>query len=167
MNKKVKVYFDFLCPFCYKGVMNMIELMPEFPELMVDWVPCEAHPRPEKRSLYSDIAAEAFLYIKGHKGDMISFIKAVFRAYYVERKSIDDKEVLLECAKDANVELDRFRASLTRRDYKQDVISNNETIWNIYDAEAVPSFYCRNKQLLSRENRMISKEELRDFLASL
>lgn len=167
MNKKVKVFFDFLCPYCYKGVMNLLELLPEFPQLTIDWEPCEAHPRPEVCRIYSDLASEAFLYIKGHKGDMEAFIKAVFQAHYEEGKAIDDKEVLIECAKDANVEMDRFKASLTRRDYKQDVMSNNNTIWNIYDADAVPSFYCRNKKLLSRENQMISKDDLRDFLASL
>ncbi len=167
MKKKVKVYFDFLCPFCYRGVMDLLDLMPEFPDLMVDWEPCEAHPRPETCNQYSDLASEAFLYIKGHHGDLIPFLKAVYQAHFEEGKRIDDRNLLVELAAETGIEAGRLRSSLVRRDYKQDVMINNNDIWEMYGAEAVPAYYCRNKKLVSRENHLISKEVLRNYLQNL
>ncbi len=167
MHKQVKVFFDFLCPYCYESIMDLIDLIPDFPEITIDWEPCEAHPRPEECSQYSDLASEAFLYIKGHNGNCLPFLKSVYKAYYVDHKRIDDKELLLELAKGSEIDVNRLKASLTRRDYKQDVMDLNNDIWNIHGAEAVPAYYCRNKKLVSKENLLISKEELRTYLASL
>lgn len=165
--KKLKVYFDFLCPYCYEGLMDLFSLMPEFPDIILDFNPCEAHPRPERRDQYSDLAAEAVLYLKGHGGDNVSFITKVYKAWYEDHKRIDERELLVELAKDCGVELARLSASLLRRDYKQDVMANNSDIWDVYCADAVPSYYFRSKTLESKENQMIKKEDLKAYLLSL
>lgn len=167
MNKTLKVYFDFLCPYCYQGICNLIELLPEYPNLKVNWMPCEAHPRPEKASQYSDLAAEAFLYIKGHRGDVLPYIRFLFEAYYEKGLRIDEKDLLALAAKDTGIDEKALKASLIRRDYKQDVMAINEEVWNIHMLEAVPSYHCRNQKLLSKENQMISKSDLKAFLDTL
>ena len=162
--KVVKVYFDFLCPYCYRGILDLIDLIPDYKEIRFDWLPCEAHPRPERRQQYSDLAAEALLYVKGHKGDVITYIQKVFEAAFVQGKRIDDKEILLSLAEGCEVDLNRMKASMLRRDYRQDIMAINSDIWDIYCADAVPSYYNRNHILESKENHLISKEVLKDYL---
>lgn len=167
MKKTLKVYFDFLCPYCYKGVMNLLALLPDYPELKVNWMPCEAHPKPEVCSQYSDIASEAFLYIKGHNGDVIPFIEKVYKSHYEDGQRIDDKDFLADACEMTGVDPKALKASLIRRDYKQDVMSINDEVWNVYMLDAVPSYHCRNKSLRSKENQMISIDELKEFLNCL
>ena len=164
MKKKVKVYFDFLCPYCFKGILDLISLLPAYPDITIDWYPCEAHPRPEKADQYSDLAAEALLYLKGHKGDVISYIRKLYFAAFIEKNRIDDKELLIQLADGCDVDLARMKASMIRRDYRQDVIAINSDIWDVYCAHAVPSYYNRNHMLESRENQLISKEQLKEYL---
>ena len=167
MKKTVKVYFDFLCPYCYQGIQDLISLLPEYPDIHVDWYPCEAHPRPERMSVYSDIACEAFLYLKGHRGDLIPFIQNVYKAVFEDNLRIDDKELLVKLAENCAIETNRLKSSLIRRDYKQDVMAINSDIWDVYCAEAVPSYYNRNNILESKGGQMIDKSSLKNFLAHL
>ena len=39
--KKLEVFFDFNCPYCLKGHMQLMEIMPKHPGLEIVWRPCE------------------------------------------------------------------------------------------------------------------------------
>ena len=46
MSKKIKVFYDYTCPFCYKGIGELQDILPDYKSVEVEWSPCEAHPRP-------------------------------------------------------------------------------------------------------------------------
>ena len=47
MSKKIKVFYDYTCPYCYKGLRELQDILPDYKNVEIDWSPCEAHPRPE------------------------------------------------------------------------------------------------------------------------
>jgi len=66
---KIELFFDYICPYCYKGHANLLDLMPKFPELEMIWRPCEAHPKPEIFAVHSDLAIQGMFFIQEKKGN--------------------------------------------------------------------------------------------------
>lgn len=42
---KLEVFFDYTCPYCYVTLHELNQVLPNYPELSVEWCPCELHPR--------------------------------------------------------------------------------------------------------------------------
>ena len=55
---KLELFFDYICPYCYRGHRMFLELLPLYPGLEVVWRPCESHPRPENTYRHSDMAIQ-------------------------------------------------------------------------------------------------------------
>ncbi|MGC4019847.1 MAG: DsbA family protein [Muricomes sp.] len=53
-KKKVEVFFDYACPFCYVGLKYLTDLLPQYDSIEIEWIAVEAHPRPEPRMDLSD-----------------------------------------------------------------------------------------------------------------
>lgn len=47
MSKKVEVYFDYVCPYCYTGLRMFKILRKEFPDIIPVFKSVEAHPKSE------------------------------------------------------------------------------------------------------------------------
>ena len=60
--RALEVYFDYACPYCYKGHEYLVELLPLHPDIEVVWRPCEAHPRPERYGMHSDLCIQGLFY---------------------------------------------------------------------------------------------------------
>ena len=59
---KLELFFDYICPYCYRGHRMFLELLPLYPGLEVVWRPCESHPRPENTYRHSDMAIQGMRY---------------------------------------------------------------------------------------------------------
>lgn len=53
-KKKVKVFFDYICPFCYVGLKYLEDLLPEYDFIEIEWRAVEAHPKTEPKMDISD-----------------------------------------------------------------------------------------------------------------
>ncbi len=167
MKKTLNVYFDYICPYCYRGITDLMELLPEFPGLSVNWVPCEAHPRPEPAFLHSDLANQAMIAVAEQGGDLLRFHHSVFQAHFVERRRIDDKHVLADMAADCGADRDKVLTALEKGLYRQTALDNNTLVWGKLGFEAVPCYQSDSLLLASREDVMISRKELRGFLEAV
>ena len=163
----MKVYFDFLCPYCYRGVTDLLELMDKYPELDIDWQPVEAHPRPEYAWQYSDIASQGLLYIKEHGLNEAEYCRLVYKAHYKDNKRIDDIGTLSRIAESIGADRAGFENALKSKRYEQAVLDNNDLVWERLRYDAVPDYIEGDKELLSIEDHMISKDRLEDFIGSL
>ncbi len=54
---KLEVFFDYTCPFCYLGLHELNQLLPDYPELRPVWRPCELNPPPAPKSSRWDDSA--------------------------------------------------------------------------------------------------------------
>ncbi|MDO4169088.1 MAG: DsbA family protein [Lachnospiraceae bacterium] len=163
-KRKLTVYFDYICPYCYRGLTDLMDLLPQFPDLSVEWIPCEAHPRPERMWIYSDIASQAMLYIQEYSGDLIQFHKKIFYAHFKDHKRIDDIKLLAKIGEDCGASYQEIENALNARVYAQRVEANNDLVWEQLKFAAVPCYELDGRMLRSIEDVIISKERLKKFL---
>ena len=64
LSMKLELFFDYICPYCYRGHRMFLELLPLYPGLQVVWRPCESHPRPENTYRHSDMAIQGMYYLE-------------------------------------------------------------------------------------------------------
>lgn len=167
MEKVLKVYFDYVCPYCYHGVMNLLELLPGYPELSVEWIPCEAHPRPEAAFVHSDLAGQAMLAAAEQEADLIQFHREIFTAHFKDHRRIDSPSVLADIAATCGADQKHILKDIQEGKYRQSILDNNRLVWDTMNFEAVPCYQCGNSLLSSHEDVMISKKQLKVFLDSV
>ena len=163
-KKTLDVFYDFLCPYCYHGVTELMDMLPEYPLLSVRWYPCEAHPRPEFAPQHSDLAAAALLSVQDQNADCVHFNCLVYHAHFEEGKRIDDPAFLAALAKEAGADESVVLKALQDNKYAKEVDANNTLVWDTLAFEAVPSYRLGNKLLGSKGGIVVEKEALKAFL---
>lgn len=163
---KLDVYFDYACPYCYRGHKNLLELLEHHPEVEVSWKPCEAHPRPEPSAVHSDKAIEGMYFIEENGGNLLQYHIAVYTALFEGKKDISDIAVLKACAAEAGVDGNAFCAALEEGRYAQKVLDGNRDAWGDKGFDAVPSYVSGGRSIGSRDGVMVTKEELERFLSA-
>ena len=164
MKNKIEVFYDYLCPFCYRGLAELNELLTQFPDAQLEWKPCEAHPRPEYATVHSDLAIQTELYLAAHGGDVPKFNRLAFGANFEEGKRIDDIEFLAQLAAECGVSHDDVLKALRDDAYGAGVLANNELAWDTLGLEAVPSYRCGDEVLGSSGGVLVPKEKVFAFL---
>ena len=117
MSKKIKVFYDYTCPFCYKGIGELQDILPDYKSVEVEWSPCEAHPRPEPARVHSDLAAQVGFYIAENGLNIKKYNNLVFGA------KREDVLELLAANKNA-----------------KKVEDSNIEVWDTLGIPAVPSY---------------------------
>lgn len=163
-QQKLEVFYDFLCPYCCQGVTELMDMLENHPALSIQWVPCEAHPRPEFAPQHSDLAAAALLAVVAEGGNPVTFNRLVYRAVYTERIRIDNPRVLTELAARAGADAQKVRAALDTGRYAKEVAANNELVWDKLGFEAVPSYRMNGQTLGSGSGVVVEKPALCAFL---
>ena len=164
---QLEVFFDYACPYCYRGHKNLLELLPDYPELQVLWQPCEAHPRPEEYSVHSDLAIQGMYFIRDSGGDLMKYHLLVFGGMFDRGENISDPERLSAYAAQCSVDPMAFRESLCDGRYLAELERANELAWEELAFCAVPSYRCNGQVIGSRDGIMVSKGALDAFLRSL
>ncbi len=164
---KIELFFDYACPFCYRGHKNLLQLLPDYPDLEIQWRPCEAHPRPEVRSIYSDLAIQGMYYIEEHGGDLWAYHLAVYEAMFEAKEDISDMTVLRACAKKSGTDVEGFAEAIETDQYAGQVLAGNTYAWEERGLSAVPSYSCGEHFIGSKNGILVSKRRLARFLSSL
>ena len=79
---KLEIFFDYICPYCYRGQDNLDAMLKKYPRLEILWRPCEAHPRPEPARVHSDVAIEGMYFLQEAGGDVDRYNHLVYEAHY-------------------------------------------------------------------------------------
>ena len=162
--KQLEVYFDYHCPHCYKGHQNLKQLLPHHPDVQILWQPCEAHPRPEVRDLYTDVATMGMYCVRDCGGDVDRYNDLVYEAHVQKKQRSDDPDVLTAIALTCGADEKTFRAALTDKGYADEVYQANIRAWMTHGWEAVPSYICEGKKIGSRGGVAVPLEDLDQFL---
>ncbi len=161
MSKQVEAVFDFLCPYCYRGITQFIDILPDYPDVEIIWRPCESHPRPETASQYSDMATAAFFYLRDAGGDLPAFIDKVYKAWFEDKKRIDDVELLSDIAAECGGDKEEALQALNSGRYADEVDKANIYAWEELQLEAVPSYISGDKRALSAGGVLVPIEEVK------
>lgn len=140
MSKKIKVFYDYTCPFCYKGIGELQDILPDYKSVEVEWSPCEAHPRPEPARVHSDLAAQVGFYIAENGLNIKKYNNLVFEAHFEKQQRIDDKELLADLAEQAGAKREDVLELLAANKNAKKVEDSNIEVWDTLGIPAVPSY---------------------------
>lgn len=163
----VELFFDYTCPFCYRGHQNLLEIRHKYPQMEIIWRPCEAHPRPETALKHSDLAIQGMYFIRDHHGDIWNYHKLTFETVFLTSGDISDLDTLTAIAAQCNTDTEAFRQALSENQYAGEVEDGNRYAWDERCLNAVPSYLSGKSFVGSHNGIMVSKEELDDFLMKL
>ena len=159
----LEVFFDYICPHCLRGHNDLIELLPQFPDLDIEWRPCEAHPRPEGYGMHSDLCARGMFFASEHGADLLEYHRRMYKAAQKDHADIENVSVLL-AAIDGLLNQDQLREALSGKCYEDKLHENNRLAWDTYGFPAVPSYRMDGETLKSRLGVGVSKKRLAVFL---
>ena len=161
--RKVEIFFDYACPYCLRGNEFLKELLPQHPDIEVVWRPCEAHPRPERYGLHSDLCIQGMLYAREQGADLWEYHARMYEAAVKDRVNIEDPEVI---AGRVHGLLDpaALLGALQSGGYTKAVADGNDYAYEQSGVWAVPAYRMDGKKLDSVENVGVTKQQLAEFL---
>lgn len=162
---KLEVFFDYACPYCLRGHEYLAEMIPQFPQIELEWLPCEAHPRPDRYGPHSDLCAQGMYFALEHGVDIWKYHDLMYGAALKARIDIENIDVLAEYA-GGLLDSEDFRAVLKSRQYEGILLENNRLAWAIHRFSAVPSFVMNGKTLVSAPDIGVSKDRLMRFMSA-
>lgn len=161
MQRKIEVYFDFTCPYCYKGLKEFEDILKEQNNVEVVWYPCEAHPRPEFAKVHSDLAAQVMIFLQERGLDTKKFKDLVFHAHFEDALRIDDIDLLSAFAKESGADEIEVKELLTANRYADKVVANNQKVWADLAFDAVPSYILDGKIAASKYLNLVTVDTIR------
>jgi predicted DsbA family dithiol-disulfide isomerase len=164
---KMRFFYDYECPFCKRGYEYLQEFAGNHPEIEIEWRPIESHPRPEDHPPHTDLACQGYYIARELGADMPKFHAAMFQAVAVERRNVEDVEVLCGILKDI-MDPGKFKAALESGKYAKQVDENNDLAYEKSGVWFVPAFRMETpegeKKLDAQGGVGVSREAVRDFL---
>jgi len=160
---KMQFFFDYECPYCKTGYEYLMEQIGDYPNIEVEWIPIEAHPRPENSHPHTDLACQSFYAAKELGADMNAFHAAIYQAVSIEKQNAEKPEVLCKILKGI-VDSEKLRLILDSGKYAKQVDKNNELAYEKNDVWYVPAFRMNGKKLDAKGGVGVSPRELRLFL---
>ncbi len=164
MAPKLEIFYDYVCPYCYKGLQELDALLEEFPQTEADWRPIEVHPRPEKAAVHSDLAIRMAYQLARHGLDVSAYNKLVYKAHFQQGRRIDDRDLLRSLALSCGLEADKAEEVLEGDAFGQDLTAYNHYVWTELALEAVPSYRRGDSTALSLPGQPVTREILRSLL---
>jgi predicted DsbA family dithiol-disulfide isomerase len=167
----VQVFFDYECPYCDKGYDLLMDLLPAYPSLKIEWIPIESHPRPETQRPHTDLCIQAFYIAEELGADVTAFHRAMYRSVAVERRDVENAEVIAEVLKGI-VDIEKLLEILKSGKYASRVAENNDLAYEKNDVWFVPAFRVPGNdrksplRLDAKGGLGVSRKELKRFLDS-
>ncbi len=165
MNK-IEVFFDHTCPYCLRGLGCFTQLLVDYPQAEIAWLPVEAHPKVEEpeHKPYADLAVMGAFFARDHGIDLAAYNERVFDMYFHEHQQIDDPQVLAEAVKPLGIDTGAFVTALTDGTYTKALAEANDYAYEVNKVWAVPSFVCGDKRLDAVGGVGVTEEQLAAFL---
>ena len=159
----MQFFYDYECPFCKKGYEYLQELIGAHPEIEIEWLPVEIHPRPENSHPHTDLCCQGYYAAKELGADIYSFHTTMFQAVAVEKRNVENIEVLTDTVK-ALVDTEKFRSILESGKYRSQAENNNILAYEKSEVWYAPAFRMSGKKLDARGGVGVNREDLRKFL---
>ena len=147
--KKLEVYFDYACPYCYKGLQELSSLLKKYPDTKVEYIPCEA---------------QVACYLQERGLDIAKYNDLVYHAHFVEKRRIDDPALLCEFVSLCGADASDVSSSLKENVYANQVVANNKRVWETLAFEAVPSYRFGDKIAASGGGLLVDIHEVEELI---
>ena len=162
---KLEVFFDYACPYCLSGHNDLTELLPQFPQIDTAWQPCEAHPRPDRYGMHSDLLIQGMFFAVETGADLSAYHEIAYDAIHKRRVNVEDIDTAAGIFAGL-LDVPKLREALQSGRFRRDLREANEYAYKRSDVWVVPAYRLRGRRLDSAEDVGVGKEELRAFLSA-
>ena len=160
---QMDVYFDYGCPYCLQAFAYLNELVQKYKQIDINFIPVEAHPRPEQHGLHTDLCAQAMYVAQDMGFDIWEFHALMYKAAINDDINIESAGVLSE-ALGKHMDKKKVFEALQNGVYEAQVEANNRRAYDLNGVWAVPAFRLNGEKLDAKEGIGISFQELNDFM---
>ena len=161
--KTFQIFYDYECPYCKLGYETLLELLPKFPKMEIEWIPVESHPRPEDHTPHTDLCLQSYYIAKELGADMAKFHSLMYKAVSIERRDVEKPETLAKIV-ESIIDSKKFLELLNSGKYTHKVNENNGLAYEKKGVWYVPAFRSGKIKLDAKGGIGVSKDEVRDFL---
>ena len=161
--KKMQFFYDYECPFCWKGFGYLMDKVINHQEIEIEFLPIESHPLPEDHPPHTNLACQSYYAAKELGADMDAFHAAMFQAVAIERRNVEKPEVLCEILTGI-VDSGKFRAIIESGKYAKQIDDNMDFAYEKSGVWFVPAFRMEGKKLDAQGGIGITPNELQNFL---
>ena len=146
------------------GHNYLLELLPEFPEITINWQPCEAHPRPEEGwGPHSDIILRGVFFVLENGIDIYAYHDLMYKAPNDKSVDIESIESVANYAGHL-VDYEKFKNALENGAYIADLKESDDNAFEKSGVWYIPAFRMNGKKLDAKGGVGVTKEELSNFL---
>ncbi|MCL2851822.1 MAG: DsbA family protein [Defluviitaleaceae bacterium] len=161
---KIEMFFDYACPFCLSGYNDLIELLPNYPDIEMVWHFCEARPRPEEGyGKHSDLCIQGMFFAAQSGVDLMLYHKKMFTLYHEDKIDVEDIDVLADSL-GSLLDADGLRHALKSGKYAQNLHDANAYAYKESGVWVIPDFRMDSHRLVASAGVGITKKQLEDFL---
>lgn len=157
------IFFDYGCPYCLRAFAYLQELSTLHPQTTLNFIPVEAHPRPQSHGLHTDLCAQAMYVARDMGIDLWAFHAAMYKAAINDGINIESAGVLSE-AMAGLLDKKAFFDALQNNTYAQKIQENNQLAYDKNGVWAVPAFRIGDKKLDAQEGVGVSFQALSEFM---
>lgn len=165
MQNRLELFFDYACPYCYRGHRYITELIPDYPQIEIVWRPCESHPRPDSYGPHSDLCIMGMFYAVDNGIDILEYHNRIYRAVHEKRVNIEDINNVADVIHNI-VNREDFIETILGDKYRASLWNANHHAFELSGVWAVPAYRINGRRLDSIEDVGVSKKQLKDFLDS-
>ena len=163
---KFQIFYDYECPYCKKGYETLLDLLPGYTDIEIEWTPVESHPRPENHPPHTDLCLQSYYIAKELGADMALFHAKMYQAASIERQNVEDPEVIAGIIQGI-MDKEKFLNLLKSQKYASKVNENNDLAYEKEGVWFVPAFRAGNLKLDARGGIGVSRKEVKEFLDKL
>ena len=159
---KFQLFYDYECPYCKRGYEALLDLLPDYPGMEIEWRPVESHPRPEDHPPHTDLCLQSYYIAREMNADMPAFHRLMFQAVAGERQNVENPEVLAGIVQGI-LDREKFLSILHSGKYAPNVTENNDLAYEKEGVWYVPAFRAGNLKLDAKGGIGVSREEVKNF----
>ena len=164
--RSIEMFFDYVCPFCYRSFNELELLLKDNKELTVVFRPCEVHPRPERYGKHSDLAIQGMYLAEELQLDLWNYNRRMFEANFLDHIDIEDPVALTDYCKEL-IDPELFLSILKSEKYLDKLLKGNEYAYLEKKIDVFPHYIAADQAIASIEGVGIPKDKLAAFLIGL
>ena len=149
--KKVEIFFDYNCPYCLKGHLQLLEFLPQNPGLEVIWHPCEISVyKKEAGNREPDLCLQGMYFAADNNIDLWRYHKKVYDLIFTDRVNTKDIDSLVNAFENF-LDVEALRQALKNGKYVNNVKEANHFAFEVTGVHVVPTYRADGGVLQDRQ----------------
>lgn len=162
----IEVFHDFECPFCMRGVRELMGLLGDFPEVTIEWHPIEGHPRPEVHAPHTDLAIQGYFFAVDHGVKPEVYNARLYHAVHKDGIDVEDPAALADYVKDL-VDPEAYEKALREGTYREIQEAQNDLAYEEREVWFIPAFRSGEHRLDAQGGVGVTKDQILKLLEAV